>query len=135
MEHIANAANISKSSLYHHDSGKEELLGIALRRAITALFATLETVRRANRHRGRMSGWPRAGGDRDRVASGAGGVPAEQAPRQPATEELALAERRRYDETVTGLVRESQQEGAAPDDIDPALLTRLVLGMTTSLIE
>lgn len=52
-----------------------------------------------------------------------------------ATERWALAERRRYNDLVTALVRDAQQEGSLADDIDPALLTRLVLGMTTSLIE
>lgn len=31
--------------------------------------------------------------------------------------------------------RDAQQEGSLADDVDPALLTRLILGMTTSLIE
>src|SRR5258705_9458056 len=41
MEHIARAANVSKSSLYHHVSSKEELLEHALRRAVGALTAIL----------------------------------------------------------------------------------------------
>lgn len=37
MDHIARAANVSKSSLYHHVSNKEALLGYALRRAVGSL--------------------------------------------------------------------------------------------------
>jgi len=43
MEHVARAANVSKSSLYHHVSNKEELLGHALRRAVGALTAYLNS--------------------------------------------------------------------------------------------
>ena len=135
MEHIANAANITKSSLYHHVSGKEELLAIALRRAITALFATLEQPAASDvTATERLSGVIRAV-----IATELHLVPEvsllSRLRGNSATEQWALAERRRYNEIVTELVREAQQEGSLPDDIEPALLTRLALGMTTSVIE
>src|SRR5438067_2313454 len=42
VEHIARAANISKSSVYHHVSGKDELLRRALERAVSALWAVFD---------------------------------------------------------------------------------------------
>src|SRR4051812_44095055 len=39
MEDLAAAAGITKSSIYHHVSGKEALLKLALDRALEALFA------------------------------------------------------------------------------------------------
>src|SRR4051794_3856312 len=55
MDHIARAANISKSSLYHHVSNKEELLAHALRRAVGSLTAILsEPAAREGRPRERM---------------------------------------------------------------------------------
>jgi AcrR family transcriptional regulator len=135
MEHIANAANITKSSLYHHVSGKEELLGIALRRAITALFATLEQPGAA----GASATEHLSGVIRAVIATELHLVPEvsllSRVRGNSATEQWALAERRRYNEIVSELVRAAQKEGSLPDDIDPALLTRLVLGMTTSVIE
>lgn len=44
MEHLSAAAGISKSSIYHHVAGKEDLLQRALDRALTVLFQILEEV-------------------------------------------------------------------------------------------
>lgn len=42
MEHLSRAAGISKSSIYHHVAGKEELLRRAVSRALDGLFAILD---------------------------------------------------------------------------------------------
>ena len=42
MEDLARAAGITKSSIYHHMSGKEALLKMAIDRALDALFAVAE---------------------------------------------------------------------------------------------
>ena len=42
MEHLSQATGRTKSSIYHHVSGKEELLRRAVARALDALFAVLE---------------------------------------------------------------------------------------------
>ena len=42
MEHLSKAAGISKSSIYHHVTGKEELLRRAVSRAIDGLFGVLD---------------------------------------------------------------------------------------------
>ncbi|WP_031080361.1 TetR/AcrR family transcriptional regulator, partial [Streptomyces sp. NRRL WC-3549] len=42
MEHLSQAAGISKSSIYHHVAGKEELLRRAVSRAIDGLFGILD---------------------------------------------------------------------------------------------
>jgi AcrR family transcriptional regulator len=135
MEHIANAANISKSSLYHHVSGKEALLEIALHRAIDALFATLE-----------LPG-AQQGSATERLRFILRAVIETELHLVPevsllsrlrgnsAAEQWALSERRRYNDAMTIVVQAAQKEGALADGIDPALLTRLVLGMTNSLID
>ena len=42
MEHLSRAAGISKSSIYHHVTGKEELLRRAVSRALDGLFGILD---------------------------------------------------------------------------------------------
>jgi AcrR family transcriptional regulator len=42
MEDLAKAAGITKSSIYHHVSGKEELLRLAVARALDGLFSVLD---------------------------------------------------------------------------------------------
>ncbi|CAM5387170.1 TetR/AcrR family transcriptional regulator OS=Streptomyces alboniger OX=132473 GN=CP975_18010 PE=4 SV=1 [Streptomyces alboniger] len=42
MEHLSKAAGISKSSIYHHVTGKEELLRLAVSRALDGLFEYLD---------------------------------------------------------------------------------------------
>ena len=41
MDDIARATGLSKSSLYHHTAGKEQLLRLALERALDPLFAVV----------------------------------------------------------------------------------------------
>src|SRR5437660_6367519 len=45
MEHLSRAAGISKSSIYHHVRGKEELLERAVGRALDGLFGILDEPR------------------------------------------------------------------------------------------
>lgn len=42
MEELAKRLGITKSSIYHHVSGKEQLLDLAVTRALDALFALLD---------------------------------------------------------------------------------------------
>ena len=52
-----------------------------------------------------------------------------------ATERWALERRRELDRIVTALVREAVEDGDLRADLDPALVTRLVFGMTNSVVE
>ncbi|HVW32837.1 MAG TPA: helix-turn-helix domain-containing protein, partial [Acidimicrobiia bacterium] len=119
MEHIARAANISKSSLYHHVASKEELLGHALRRAVEALTATLgeagavdgppaarlehvirRTIEAELRHLPEVSLLLRVRGNTD-------------------VERWALDERRRFQDAVAAIAAEAQAAGALDGDVDP----------------
>jgi AcrR family transcriptional regulator len=135
MEHIARAANVSKSSLYHHVANKEELLGHALRRAVGALTAILDepeaqagrplarlefVIRRAIeaelRYVPEVSLLLRVRGNTD-------------------VERRALEERRRFQERVVELAGEAQAAGELPSSVDAGLFVRLALGMTNSLVD
>lgn len=135
MEHIARAANISKSSLYHHVANKEELLGRALSRAVGGLGAILSepparegppakrleyilrrTVEAELQHLPEVSLLIRVRGN-------------------TAVERQALEERRRFQDRLADLVAEAQEAGELSGDIDAGLFVRLALGMSNSLVD
>jgi AcrR family transcriptional regulator len=134
MEHIANAAGITKSSLYHHVSGKEELLDLAIRRGITSMYGTLELP----------PGWVGSTAERlTLVLRALVEVELNLGPEvrllgslrmDTALQRWARTERRRYHDIVTELVRGAQDEGALPTTIEAGLLSLLVLGTINSTI-
>jgi AcrR family transcriptional regulator len=135
MEALAQRLGITKSSIYHHVSGKSELLERALTRALDALF-TLTTERRATsgRHIDRLEYLVRRTAEIlvaelpyvTLLLRVRGNTPAER---------RALARRRDFDLFVRDLVVGAVEEGDLRPGIDPALTGRLVFGMINSLIE
>jgi AcrR family transcriptional regulator len=135
MEHLSKAAGISKSSIYHHVRGKEELLRRATSRALDGLFAILDEPA-ANRGRAidrvehvtrrttevLMAELPyvtlllRVRGNTD-------------------TERWAIQRRRDFDQRVAGLLKEAAADGDLRPDVDARLATRLLFGMINSLVE
>lgn len=133
--HIAQAAGLTKSSLYHHVNGKEELLTRGLGRALDALFASLdEEPARAGRAIDRLAHVIRRGVELEFdllpevtvLLRARGNTEAER---------RALERRRQYDKQVAEIVAEAQLAGDARSDIHPVLVTRLVFGMINSLTE
>ena len=135
MEDLAKASGFTKSTFYHHVSGKEELLRMAVTRALDALSAALdETV-------------------------GTDGTPVEQledAIRRTtavlldelpyvtlllrvrgntAIEREALTRRRAIDARLATLVKTAVGAGEIRADIDPRLVSRLLFGMVNSITE
>ena len=135
MDDIARAAGITKASIYHHVTGKEALLERGLDRALTALYAILDEPS------------ARGGKPSDRLAfilRSAAEVTMRMLPEvsvlfrvrsNTATERKALERRRKFDTIVTDLVHAAQADGSVRADIDAALLTRLVFGMSNSVVE
>lgn len=135
MFDIAESLGITKSSVYHHISGKEQLLQMAIDRALDGLFEAADEV-------------------------GDPGTPAIErlellirrsvlvlAERlefvtlllrvrgNTAVEQHALARRRDFDALVTALVKQAQAEGDLRADVEPATAARLLFGMVNSLTE
>ncbi len=135
MGNLAAAAGLSKSSLYHHVESKEQLLRLALDRAVEPLFAVLdEPGARQGRAIERL----------EHVVRGEVAVLVERLPYvtlllrvrgNSATERWALDERRRFDHLVAELVGRAADDGDVRADVDPGLVTRLLFGMINSLVE
>ncbi|WP_416237034.1 TetR/AcrR family transcriptional regulator [Streptomyces sp. RB17] len=135
MEELARRLGLSKSSIYHHVAGKEELLSLALTRALDALFAVLDEAPAPD-----ASATSRL----RHVVRGSVEVLASELPYvtlllrvhgNSDTERRALTRRREFDHRVADLVIRASAEGGIRDDIDPHLASRLLFGTVNSLVE
>lgn len=135
MEHLSKAAGISKSSIYHHVAGKEELLLRGVSRALDALFAILdEEHARAGRAVQRL----------EHVVRRMVEVLTAELPYvtlllrvrgNTDTERWALERRREFDRRVAELLRQAADDGDIRGDVESRLATRLVFGMINSIAE
>ncbi len=135
MEDLSRAAGITKSSFYHHVSGKEELLRVALQRALDGLFGILEEpaaqeglalnrLRHIIRRQVEVltSELPyvtlllRVRGNTD-------------------TERWALARRRAFDASIASLVADAVADGEVRAGVEPSMAARLLSGTVNSIIE
>ncbi|APY87318.1 TetR/AcrR family transcriptional regulator [Streptomyces alfalfae] len=135
MEHLSKAAGISKSSIYHHVTGKEELLRRAVSRAIDGLFGIL-----AEEH-------ARVGSAVERleyVTRRTVEVLVAELPYvtlllrvrgNTDTERWALERRREFDQQVAELLKEAVADGDLRSDVELRLATRLLFGMINSIVE
>jgi AcrR family transcriptional regulator len=135
MGDIARATGLTKSSIYHHVSGKEELLRLAVARAVDNLFAVLDEE-------------PSLVGPAlerlEHVVRRSAEVLVAQLPYvtlllrvrgNTAAERWALDKRREFDTRLSALVQAAIDEGDARRDLDPRLVTRLLFGMVNSVVE
>lgn len=135
MEHLSRAAGISKSSIYHHVRGKEELLERAVGRALDGLFGTL---REPGASRGR------AVERLEYVVLRTVKVLMAELPYvtlllrvrgNTRTERWAMERRREFDQRVSDLLKAAVMEGDLRSDVDVRLATRLLFGMINSVVE
>ncbi|WP_228976121.1 TetR/AcrR family transcriptional regulator [Streptomyces sp. DH12] len=135
MEHLSKAAGISKSSIYHHVTGKEELLRRAVSRALDGLFAVLDEEPAT---RGRAV-------ERvEYVTRRTVEVLMDELPYvtlllrvrgNTRTERWALERRREFDHRVADLMKAAAGEGDLRSDVDIKTATRLLFGMVNSMVE
>jgi AcrR family transcriptional regulator len=135
MEHLSQAAGITKSSFYHHVSGKEDLLRAALDRALDGLFAILDerhacTGRAVDRLRYIV---------RRQVEVLQAELPYVtlllRVRGNTDTERWALERRRTFDAALADLVREAAAAGQVRADVDPTVAARLISGTVNSIVE
>lgn len=135
MEHLSQAAGISKSSIYHHVRSKEELLHRAISRALDGLFGILdEPAAREGRAVARL----------EHVTRRTAEVLMAELPYvtlllrvhgNTDTERWAMARRREFDQQVADLLTRAAAEGDLRPDVDVRLATRLLFGMINSIAE
>ena len=135
MEVLAKRLGITKSSIYHHVSGKSELLELALSRALNALFAVTTEERATNgRYIDRLEYLVRRSVE-ILVAELPYVTLLLRVRGNSEVERRALARRREFDAFVSNLVQAAAEEGDLRPGIDPALVARLLFGTVNSLIE
>jgi AcrR family transcriptional regulator len=135
MEHLSRAAGISKSSIYHHVSSKEELLRRAVSRALDGLFGILDEPRACE---------GRAVERLEYVVRRTVEVLTAELPYvtlllrvrgNTGTERWALERRREFDHRVAELLRAAAVDGDVRGDVEVRLATRLLFGMINSIVE
>jgi AcrR family transcriptional regulator len=140
MEDLAGRLGIAKSSIYHHVGRKEDLLRLALDRALDGLFAVAAQSAAGQSAAGDLRAIDRL----EQLVRGSVGVLADRLPYvtlllrargNTATERRALARRRQFDQIVADLVAEAERDGDIRPDIDPAVTARLLFGMVNSVAE
>nr|AIU93589.1 hypothetical protein LRS1606.155 [Rhodococcus sp. NS1] len=135
MEVLAKRLGISKSAIYHHVSGKAELLELALSRALNALFAvTTEEGATSGPYIDRLEYLVRRSVE-VLVAELPYVTLLLRVRGNTAVERRALARRREFDSFVSELVEAAAQEDDLPSGVDPALVSRLTFGMVNSIVE
>jgi len=135
MDDVAQAAGVTKAAIYHHVESKEALLERGLRRALDALFAILEEP--ASRDADPVS---RLRHIVRRVALTTLQLLPElsvlfRVRGNSPVEHRAIERRREFDRHVATLLAEAQRAGEVRPELDAALATRLVFGMTNSIVE
>jgi AcrR family transcriptional regulator len=135
MEHLARATGLTKSAVYHHVSGKEELLRLSVARAVDALAAVLDEP----------SSTTGPAVDRlEHVVRRSAEVLVERLPYvtlllrvrgNTGAERWAIEQRRDLDRRLAALVQAAVDAGDVRRDLDPRLVTRLLFGMVNSISE
>jgi AcrR family transcriptional regulator len=135
MEHLSKAAGISKSSIYHHVKSKEELLRLAISRALDGLFGVLEEPgARQGRAIERLEYVTRR--EVEVLLSELPYVTLLLRVRgNTGTERWAMERRREFDHRVAELLKEAAADGDIRPDVEVRLATRLLFGMINSIVE
>jgi AcrR family transcriptional regulator len=135
MEDLARALGVTKSAIYYHVPGKEQLLGRALDVALDGLFTMIADPRASSGTAISRLEW---------VVRQSVAILVERLPYvklllrvhgNSPTELRALERRREFDRFITALVKEAAADGDLRPDIDPSLATRLLFGTVNSIAE
>ena len=135
MRDLADRLGIAKSAIYHHVAGKEELLRLALDRALAGLSAVAQRTRVL----------PAPAIERlEYLVRGSVAVLEAELPYvtlllrvrgNTEVERAALEQRRAIDRFVAELVEQAVHDGDIRPDADPMVTARLLFGLVNSVVE
>jgi AcrR family transcriptional regulator len=135
MRELSERLGIAKSAIYHHVTGKEELLRLALDRALTGLSAVADRARVL----------PAPAIERlEYLVRGSVEVLEAESPYvtlllrvrgNTTVERAALDRRRAFDRFVADLVGAAQRDGDIDPDRDALITARLLFGLVNSIVE
>ena len=135
MRDLSDRLGIAKSAIYHHVSGKEELLSLALDRALTGLSSVA----------GRARVLPAPAIERlEYLVRGSVEVLQAELPYvtlllrvrgNTDVERAALDQRRAIDRFVAELVTQAQADGDIRPDADAMTSARMLFGLVNSIVE
>jgi AcrR family transcriptional regulator len=137
MEDLARTLGITKSAIYHHVRSKDELLRLALDRALDGLAAAAAEAQAQARD-------GRAVDALEHLVRASVAVLVERLPfvtlllrvrGNTEVERQALTRRRQLDHQVAELARRAVIEGDLRPDVDSAVIARLLFGMVNSSVE
>ncbi|MGD0375764.1 MAG: TetR/AcrR family transcriptional regulator [Streptosporangiaceae bacterium] len=135
MEDLSRRLGISKSGIYHHVSSKDELLELALNRALDGLAEVVDNTRQMQ-----ASAIERL----EYLVKGSVLVLVRRTPfvrlllrvhGNTAVERRALARRREFDHFGADLVDQAAGDGAVLPRINPAITAKLLFGLVNSVSE
>jgi AcrR family transcriptional regulator len=135
MRDLSRRLGIAQSAIYHHVAGKEELLRLALDRALTGLSGVAD--------RARALDGPAIERLEYLVRGSVGVLEAESSyvtlllrvRGNTEVERAALERRRVFDRFVADLISEAEQDGDIRPDADPTVTARLLFGLVNSIVE
>ena len=135
MRDLADRLGIAKSAIYHHVTGKEELLRLALDRALAGLAAVTDRARAL----------PAPAIERlEYLVRGSVEVLEAESPYvtlllrvrgNTDVERAALDQRRAFDRFVAELVVQAVRDGDIRPDADAMITARLLFGLVNSIVE
>jgi AcrR family transcriptional regulator len=135
MEDLSHRLGISKSAIYHHYEGKEEMLRIALDRALNGLDEIAAEVRALDKPSFAKLEQLIRGSVRVLQLEHSYVALLLRVRNSTPTGRKALNRRRDIDAYVADLVKQAQRDGDLRSDLDPAMTARLLFGMVNSLAE
>jgi AcrR family transcriptional regulator len=132
---LAAALGVTKSAIYHHVSGKQELLARALGRALDALEGVIAQARASRQPAIRTLEEAVRGAVRALIAELPSVTLLLRVRGNSDVERAALARRRAIDGAIAEIVTQAQRDGDLRRDLAPQLVARLIFGTVNSLVE